>query len=174
MGPYISRSWSWKVDHFLIIDLDLFWCIKTCPYLHFLIFSNLPLCPHLHTSVLSFSHHTSFTHHHICEDLELYNSCPHSQIFKSHAYKTLVRPTLEYCSMYSKGPTYCKTCFAATGGSIQGYQIGEEWQHPAEYSQPDAHRPSVTGAGPDVNRGKTLPDIQDSPQLHPDRNNKIC
>ena len=40
---------------------------------------------------------------------------------------------------------------------------------PAEFSHPDGHRPPVVGAGLEVNRCKALPDVQDSPQPHPEK-----
>ena len=52
-------------------------------------------------------------------------------------------------------------------------QMGEEWLRPAEFSHPKADRPQVVGPVPEVNRCKTLIDVQNSPELHPDRSNKI-
>ena len=49
---------------------------------------------------------------------------------------------------------------------------GEERLCPAEFSHPYAHRPPVVEAGSEVNRCETLPDVQNSPQTHPDRSNK--
>ena len=67
-------------------------------------------------------------------------------------------------------PLTGKSGFAARHGSMTSCQMGEEWLHPADFSHPEAHRPPVLGAGPEVNRCKT--DVQDSPQPCTGRSNK--
>ena len=93
---------------------------------------------------------------------------------KSHVYKTLVTPTLEYCSTVWDPRT-------AKGAQKEMVQcqaarcVTNDYNYdPTEFSHQDAHRPQVTGPSPKANRCETLPDVQNSPQPRPDRCNKIC
>ena len=92
---------------------------------------------------------------------------------KIHTYKTLFRPTPEYCS------TVWDTLTAKAAFKLEIVQyLAARWvkndyvQH--EFSHPDVHRPQVAGHSPEMNRRENLTDVRNSPQRHPDRSNNIC